>query len=104
VAQVAAELQTLKLAPGPVGDHYRKLLRAKGKPKATVAAAQKFCMYLYWMMNEEWSYTEWLRQHDRSDGAPDATAGLRGVSRAPGNTRGPPPSYQAPVLIGRRGA
>ena len=25
-------LQTLKLAPGPVGDHYRKLLRAKGKP------------------------------------------------------------------------
>jgi transposase len=61
-------LQTLKLAPGPVGDHYRKLLRAKGKPKATVAAARQFCTYLYWMLKEEWSYTEWLRQHDlRSD-------------------------------------
>jgi transposase len=63
-------LQTLKLAPGPVGDHYRKLLRAKGKPKATVAAARKFCMYLYWMLKEEWSYTEWLRQHDRSEVRP----------------------------------
>jgi transposase len=63
-------LQTLKLAPGPVGDHYRKLLRAKGKPKATVAAARKFCTYLYWMLKEEWSYTEWLRQHDRSEVRP----------------------------------
>lgn len=63
-------LQTLKLAPGPVGDHYRKLLRAKGKPKATVAAARKFCTYLYWMLKEEWSYTEWLRQHDRPEVRP----------------------------------
>jgi hypothetical protein len=63
-------LQTLKLAPGPVGDHYTKLLRAKGKPKATVAAARKFCLYLYWMLKEEWSYTEWLRQHDRSEVRP----------------------------------
>jgi transposase len=63
-------LQTLKLAPGPVGSHYQKLLRAKGKPKATVAAARKFCLYLYWMLKEEGSYTEWLRQHDRSEVRP----------------------------------
>jgi transposase len=63
-------LQTVKLAPGPVGDHYKKLLRAKGKPKATVAAARKFCTYLYWMLKEEWSDTEWLRQHDRSEVRP----------------------------------
>jgi transposase len=67
---VIEALQTLKLAPGPVGEHYRKLLRAKGKPKATVAAARKFCTYLYWMLKEEWSYTEWLRQHDRSEVRP----------------------------------
>jgi hypothetical protein len=46
-------LQSLKLAPGPVGAHYEKLLRAKGKPKASVAAARKFCTYLYWMLKEE---------------------------------------------------
>ncbi|NUQ13564.1 MAG: IS110 family transposase [Gemmatimonadaceae bacterium] len=63
-------LQSLKLAPGPVGDHYRKLLRAKGKPTATVAAARKFCTYLYWMLKEECSYTEWLRQHDRPEVRP----------------------------------
>jgi transposase len=63
-------LQTLKLAPGPVGDHYTKLLRAKGKPTATVAAARKFCTCLYWMPTEEWSYTEWLRHHDRSEVRP----------------------------------
>jgi len=63
-------LQTLKLAPGPVGAHYQKLLRAKGKPKATVAAARKFCTYLYWMLKEEWSYSEWLRQHDRPEVRP----------------------------------
>jgi transposase len=63
-------LQTLKLAPGPVGDHYRTLLRAKGKPKPTVAAARKFCTYLYWMLKEDWSYTEWLRQHDWSEVRP----------------------------------
>lgn len=63
-------LQTLQLAPGPVGQHYQRLLRAKGKPKATVAAARTCCTYLYWMLKEEWSYTEWLRQHDRSAGRP----------------------------------
>jgi transposase len=63
-------LQTLKLAPGPVGAHSQKLQRAKGKPKATVAAARKFCTYLYWMLKEERSYTEWLRQHDRSEVRP----------------------------------
>jgi len=63
-------IQAHKLAPGPVGQHYHKLLRAKGKPKATVAAARKFCTYLYWMLKEEWSYTEWLRQHDRPEVRP----------------------------------
>ena len=58
-------LQQLKLAPGPVGAHYQSLLRPKGKQKATVAAARKFCTYLYWMLKEELTYTEWLRQHDR---------------------------------------
>lgn len=33
----------------------------------TVAAARKFCTYLYWMLKEECSYTEWLRQHDRPE-------------------------------------
>jgi len=53
---VVKALQTLKLAPGPVGAHDQKLLRAKGKPKATVAPARQFCTYLYWMLKEEWSY------------------------------------------------
>lgn len=57
---------TLKLAPGPVGTHYRHLLRAKGKPKATTAAARKFCCYLYWMLKEGWTYDEWLQQHEGS--------------------------------------
>jgi len=56
-------VQTLKLAPGPVGAYYRHLLRAKGKPKATSAAARKLCCYLYWMLKQEWTYTEWLQQH-----------------------------------------
>jgi transposase len=63
-------IQAHKLAPGPVGAHYQKLLRAKGKPKATVAAARKFVTYLYWILKEEWSYTEWLRQHDRPEVRP----------------------------------
>lgn len=63
-------LQALKLAPGPVGLHYQKLLRAKGKQKAMVAAARKFCTYLYWMLKEEWTYAEWLRQHDRPEVRP----------------------------------
>jgi transposase len=58
--------QTLTLAPGPVGTHYRHLLRAKGKPKATTAAARKLCCYIYWMLKEGWTYTEWLQQHQNS--------------------------------------
>jgi transposase len=57
-------VQTLKLAPGPIGVQYQKLLRAKGKAKATVAAARKLCCYLYWMLKNGWSYEEWLRQHE----------------------------------------
>jgi len=60
-------VQTLKLAPGPVGAHYRHLVRAKGKPKATTAAARKLCCYVYWMWKEGWSYDEWLRQHVQQD-------------------------------------
>jgi predicted cupin superfamily sugar epimerase len=56
----------LKLAPGPVGAYYRHLLRAKGKPKATSAAARKLRIYLYWMLNEEWTYAQWLDQHQAS--------------------------------------
>jgi hypothetical protein len=96
-------LVMLLLAPGPVGDHYRKLPRAKGKPKATVAAARQFCTYLYWMLKEEWSYTEWLRQHDRSEVRPIQPLGSA-AQGVPGNTNGPPASHQAPVQIGRRGA
>jgi transposase len=57
-------VQTLKLAPGPVGDQYRKLLRAKGKPKATTAAARKLCCYIYWMWKRGLGYEEWLLQRD----------------------------------------
>lgn len=53
-------VQTLKQSPGPVGDQYRRLLRAKGKPKATTAAARKLCCYIYWMWKEGRSYQEWL--------------------------------------------
>lgn len=63
-------LQTLREAPGPVGVYYQRLVRAKGKPTATVAAARKFCTYLYWMMKEEWTYEEWLRHHDHLEVRP----------------------------------
>jgi transposase len=63
-------VQSLKLAPGPVGQQYDKLLRSKGKAKATVAAARKLCCYLYWCLKEEWSYEAWLRQHERSEVRP----------------------------------
>ena len=55
-------VQTLKQTPGPVGDQYRRLLRAKGKPKATTAAARKLCCYIYWMWKESLSSEEWLEQ------------------------------------------
>ena len=57
-------VQALKLAPGPIGLHYQHLLRAKGKQKATVAAARKLCCYLYWMLVHGWTYDEWLQQHE----------------------------------------
>ena len=53
-------VQTLKRSPGPVGDQYRRLLKAKGKPKATTAAARKLCCYIYWMWKDGLSYEEWL--------------------------------------------
>ena len=59
-------VQTLKRRPGPVREQYERLLRAKGKQKATVAAARKFCCYVYWMLKHGQSYPEWLAQYDRS--------------------------------------
>ncbi len=56
----------MKMAPGPVGEYYRHLLRAKGKPKAQSAAARKLCCYLYWMLKEGWTYEEWSQQHQDS--------------------------------------
>lgn len=57
-------VQALKLAPGPIGVHYAHLVRAKGKQKATVAAARKLCCYLFWMLVNGWTYDEWLTQHE----------------------------------------
>ena len=68
-------VQSLKLAPGPVGQQYQKLLRSKGKAKATVAAARKLCCYLYWCLKEEWSYEEWLRQHEQLEVRPTQALG-----------------------------
>jgi hypothetical protein len=60
-------LETRQLnAEGPIGTYYQRLLRAKGKAKATVAAARKLCCYLDWMLKEGWSHEAWLRQHVRS--------------------------------------
>jgi transposase len=56
---------TLKLAPGPIGMQYQRLLRSKGKAKATVSAARQLCCYLYWMLQEAWTYEEWLQQHEK---------------------------------------
>jgi hypothetical protein len=55
-------VQSLENSPGPVGDQYHRLLRVKGKQKATVAAARKLCCYIYWMWKEGLSYEEWLGQ------------------------------------------
>jgi transposase len=63
-------VQTLKQIPGPVRFHYERLLRAKGKPKATVAAARKLCTYIYWMLRQDRSYTEWLHEETRRAGCP----------------------------------
>lgn len=71
-------VQTLKRRAGPVREHYERHLRAKGKAKATVAAARKLCCYLYWMLREGWSYPEWLAQHERGRVRP--TEGLAPVA------------------------
>jgi transposase len=68
-------VQSLKLAPGPIGQQYQKLLRSKGKAKATVAAARKLCCYLFWCLKEEWSYEAWLHQHDKPEVRPVHTLG-----------------------------
>jgi len=54
---------TLKRRPSPVRNHYEKLLRAKGKQKAAVAAVRKLATYIYWMRREGWTYEQWLAQH-----------------------------------------
>lgn len=58
-------MQTLKRQPGPVGDQYRRLLRAKGKQKATTAAARKLCCYIYWMWKDGLSYDDWLARREK---------------------------------------
>ena len=60
-----------------MGDHYRRLLRAKGKPKATTAAARKLCCYIYWMWRDGLSYEEWLegRHASRSEVRPSQPLG-----------------------------
>lgn len=63
-------VQTLKRRPGPVRSHYERLLRAKGKQKASVAAARKLCCYVYWMLKEGRSYEEWLRQRQHREVRP----------------------------------
>jgi transposase len=68
-------VQSLKLAPGPIGSHYQKLLRAKGNAKATVAAPRKLCCYLYWFLKLGWSYEQWLRQHGSREVRPLQTLG-----------------------------
>ena len=51
-------LQQLELAPDPVGAQNQDLLRPKGKLKATVAAARRFCTYLFRMLKEELTSTD----------------------------------------------
>ena len=80
-------VQSLKLAPGPIGRQYQKLLRSKGKAKATVAAARKLCCYLYWCLKEEWSYEAWPQQHERSEVRPIHALGSVAESAAPPVTR-----------------
>jgi hypothetical protein len=63
-------VQPHKQVPGPGHFHYERLLRAKGKPKATVAAARKLCPYIYWMLREQRTYPEWLEQETQRAGCP----------------------------------
>ena len=66
--------------PGPVRFHYERLLRAKGKPKATVANARKLCLDIYLDVDAGTELYE-------AGGVPDANAGL--VRVAPRNRRSP---------------
>jgi transposase len=66
-------VQTLKQVPGPVRFHYERLLCAKGKPKATVAAARKLCTYIYWMGTPGLTYAAWLEIEPKRVGCPMQT-------------------------------
>jgi transposase len=66
-------VQHLKREPGPVYAHYVRLLAAKGRAKATVAAARKLACYIYWMLKEGRSYEDWLRQRVRREVRPEIT-------------------------------
>lgn len=68
--------QTLKQAPGPVGQQYRRLLKAKGKSKATTAAARKLACYIYWMWKSGLSYQKWLERRQ-----PDVWSEVRPMQR-----------------------
>jgi len=50
--------------------HSERLRRAKGKPKATVAAARKLGTYIYWMWRQELSYAVWLETETKRVGCP----------------------------------
>ena len=67
---------TMKMAPGPVGNYYRHLLRAKGTPTAQAAAARTLSCDLYWMPKNGWTYEEWLEQHQRSEVRPVQRMGM----------------------------
>ena len=69
-------VQTLKQVPGPVRFHYERLLRAKGKPKATVAAARKLCTYVYLDVDPGLELRGLARDRDEAGGVPDANAGV----------------------------
>src|SRR5439155_3192091 len=79
-------VQTLKQAPGPVGDQYRRLLRAKGKPNATTAAARKLCCYnLLYLLDVEGrpelrGVARWSWKGSLVGGAPGSTHGSGGVA------------------------
>ena len=66
-------VQRLKREPGPVSEHYVRLVAAKGKAKATVAAARKLACYIYWMLKEGRSYEAWLRHRVRREVRPEIT-------------------------------
>jgi transposase len=66
-------VQHLKREPGPVYAHYVRLVAAKGKAKATVAAARQLACYIYWMLKEGRSYEDWLRHRVRREVRPEIT-------------------------------